>query len=237
MTAMRRRRVILMRHGAVQYFRPGQGQPEAADRVPLTPEGLAQARSAGRAMAAAGVRIDRAVCSGLPRTVQTAEAVLQAWSDPPPLRHDPAWQEARGGRLRDLPEAEWAVAFTALQRGPLTEDTRFLGGERLGEVLDRILPAWEALRGEPDWDTALVVAHGVVNAVVLSAVVSGGQRLVLPGWQQDPAALNLIDLGTGPGDDVLRTVNLSATDPWHGGDRQTTMEALLAAFQAWRAGS
>ena len=230
-----RRRVILMRHGAVQYFDPAAPAPLAAHGVPLTAEGLAQARTAGLALAGAGVRIDLAIASGLPRTLQTADAVLGAQSQAVEVETWPELEEARGGRLRDLPADQLHAEFTALQRGPLTDDTRFLGGERLGDLLDRVLPAWERLRARRDWDTALVVAHGVVNAALLSHVVSGGQRLLLPGWQQNPACLNLIDLGTATGDDVLRGANLNPTDWLQRDERATTMERLREDFSQWQA--
>lgn len=223
-----------MRHGAVQYFDPASQQPLPAHSVPLTAEGLAQARTAGLALAAAGVRIDLAIASGLPRTLQTAEAVLAAQAAPPPLETWPALEEARGGRLRDLPAEQLQAEFTALQRGPLNDDTRFLGGERLGDLLDRVLPAWERLRARADWDTALVVAHGVVNAALLSHIVSGGQRVVFPGWQQNPACINLIDLGQAQGDDVLRSVNLNPTDWAQQHERATTMERLRNDFAQWQ---
>lgn len=235
MTSPPRRRVILMRHGAVQYFDPAAAAPLAAHGVPLTAEGLAQARTAGLALAAAGVRIDLAIASGLPRTLQTAEAVLGAQVAPPVLETWPELEEARGGRLRDLPADALLDAFIALQRGPLTDNTRFLGGERLGDLLDRVLPAWERLRTRQDWQVALVVAHGVVNAALLSHVVSGGQRMVLPGWQQEPACLNLIDLGPAPGDDVLRACNLAPTDWLQRDTRTTTMERLRDDFLGWSA--
>jgi hypothetical protein len=47
----------------------------------LTPEGVAQAEAAGRLLAEAGVRPDRVIISGLPRTRQTAEAVLRHWDE------------------------------------------------------------------------------------------------------------------------------------------------------------
>lgn len=236
MSLPRRRRVILMRHGAVQYFDPAAPAPLAAHDVPLTAEGLAQARTAGLALAAAGVHIDLAIASGLPRTLQTAEAVLAAQPRPVALETWPALEEARGGRLRELPADQLQAEFTALQRGSLSDDTRFLGGERLGELLDRVLPAWARLRARRDWDTALVVAHGVVNAALLSHVVSGGQRLVLPAWQQNPACLNLIDLGDTPGDDLLRAVNLNPTDALQRDERASTMERLWNDYAQWRAG-
>ena len=228
-----RRRLILMRHGAVQYFDPASKTPLHAETVPLTLEGRAQAEAAGRLLAEAGLRPDRVIHSGLPRTAETAALVLAHSGGPEPEVWT-ALQEARGGRLRDIAPAQLQQAFTQLQRVPLNADTRFLGGESIGELQARVLPALQRLRDEPGWDTALVVAHGVVNAVLLSFVVSGGQTLVLPGWQQNPAALNLIDLGREPGDDLLRAVNLNPIDWLQPQERASTMEKLYDQFAAWQ---
>lgn len=226
---MSRRRLYLMRHGAVSYFDPQTGAPLPAETVPLTAEGQAQARAAGRLFAAQGVRFDRVICSGLPRTRQTAAAVLAELPGPQPaIEEQPALREIHGGRLRDIAPAELEAIFTTLQRGPLNDDTRFLGGESLGELLDRALPAARALLAEP-WDSALWVLHGVVNAALLSHWVSGGQRLVLPGWQQNPAAINVVDLGDD-GSALLRGVNLNPSDWLQPAQRLSTMELLLAEF-------
>lgn len=230
---MTRRRLILMRHGAVRYFEPGSPRPLPPAEVVLTGEGQAQAAAAGALLRAAGVRPDRIVCSGLPRTVQTAEAVRAAVAGPA-VEVQSAFREIEGGRLRDIAPEQLQDAFTALNRGPLSRDTAFLGGERLGAFQDRLLPAFEALRREPGWDTLVLVAHGVVNAVLLSHVVSGGGGQVFSGWQQNPACLNLIDLGAQPGQDLLRAVNLNPIDWLQPGDRHSTMEHLFNDFAAWR---
>lgn len=228
-----RRRLILMRHGAVRYFEPGSPRPLPPAEVRLTAEGQAQAEAAGALLRAAGVRPDRIVCSGLPRTLQTAEAVRAA-VDGPGVEVQALFREIEGGRLRDLAPQHLQDAFTALNRGPLTRDTAFLGGESIGACQDRVLPAFAQLRGEPGWDTLLLVAHGVVNAVLLSHVVSGGSAQVFGGWQQNPACLNLIDLGTQPGHDLLRTVNLDPMDWLQAAERRSTMEKLFDEFAAWR---
>jgi probable phosphoglycerate mutase len=232
----RRRRLILMRHGAVQYFDAASKAPLPAETVPLTEQGRAQAEAAGRLLAQAGLRPDRVIHSGLPRTQQTAALVLAHSGGPAPE----VWtefQEARGGRLRDIPPDQLQQAFTQLQRGPLSADTRFLGGESIGELQARVLPALERLRADDRWDTLLLVAHGVVNAVLLSYLLSGGQRQVFSGWQQNPAALNLIDLGHAAGDDLLRAVNLNPIDWLQPTDRASTMEKLYDQFMHWQTGN
>jgi len=230
-----RRRIYLMRHGAVTYFDGTTGRPVLPEQVNLNEEGVAQARAAGQAFAQAGVRFDRVIVSGLPRTVQTADLVLahagqadltpQVW---------PEWQEIRGGRLADISQDALVEAFTGLQRSPVAESQRFLGGESVGELLDRVLGGIARLRADPDWDCALLVLHGVVNAAWLSHAVSGGQRLMLGSWVQAPACINILDMGEGPGDWLLRACNFAPLLPLHAQERSTTMEALFAQYLRYR---
>ncbi|SEL76330.1 probable phosphoglycerate mutase [Roseateles sp. YR242] len=230
-----RRRIYLMRHGAVTYFDGATGRPVLPEQVQLNEEGLAQARAAGLAFAQAGVRFDRVIVSGLPRTVQTADLVL-AHAGQPALQPQvwPEWQEIRGGRLADIPHDQLVHAFTGLQRNPVDEGQRFLNGESVGELLDRVLGGMARLRADPDWDCALLVLHGVVNAALLSHAVTGGQRLMLGSWVQSPACINVLDLGEGPGDWLLRTCNYAPLHPLHADERSTTMEALFAQYLRYR---
>ena len=69
-----RRRIYLMRHGHVDYFARHVVESGATHAVTLTVRGRSEAEAAGRAFS--HIRFDRAVCSGLPRTKETAEAVL-----------------------------------------------------------------------------------------------------------------------------------------------------------------
>jgi len=75
MTTAKRRRIYLMRHGNVTYF-DDAGKPYLPEAVPLNEQGRAQAEAAGRVFASDGVRFDRVIVSGLPRTVETAQGVL-----------------------------------------------------------------------------------------------------------------------------------------------------------------
>ena len=223
-----RRRLLLMRHGAVEYF-DEQGRPHPPDEVPLTAQGVAQARAIGEALAASGVAIDRALTSGLVRTRQTAQHVLEAAGLSPPLEHWPDLQEIRGGRLSAIRDDELRDAFIAAFEGPVPREQRFLGGETIGELTDRVLPELQRLLADDRWDTALLVAHGGVNRAVLSWFLTG-RHVFLGGLAQDAGCLNVIDVGASPATSVVRVVNFCPLNTLRTETRLSTMEELLQKY-------
>jgi len=233
MQSPRRRRLYLMRHGSVDYFR-ADGTPVLPETVPLNVDGERQADAAGALFAQASVRFDRVVVSGLPRTVQTAERVLAASSQPQSLAHDEALQEIRGGRLADIPAEQLEQAFVgAFRGGDDIEAQRFLNGESIGELLDRALPAFDRLRADADWQCLLLVLHGGVNRALLSTLMAG-RRAFFGAIEQQPACINVIDLGDD-GHAVIRAVNLAPTQWLHERERYTTMEKLFGQYRRMQA--
>jgi broad specificity phosphatase PhoE len=228
-----RRRLLLMRHGAVDYF-DEQGRPYPPDDVPLTAPGIEQARAIGAALAAGGVRIDRALTSGLVRTRQTAQHVLEAARLSPPVEHWPQLQEIRGGRLSAIRDDELRDAFIGAFEGPVPRERRFLGGETIGELTDRVLPALARLLADPSWDTALLVAHGGVNRALLSWFLTGRHEF-LGGLAQDAGCLNVIDVGRSAATSVVRVVNFCPLDTLRTDTRLSTMEELLHKYLKLRA--
>ena len=216
---MRRRRIYLMRHAAVAYFE--DGRPLQPDRVPLTDEGREQALAAAALLD--GIGFDRVVTSGLPRALETARIVAptvepESWPD---LR------EIESGRLTDIPEDEIEQEFVNAWRDVVPEEARFLGGETIGSLLDRVLAAVERLLGDREWDVLLAVLHGGVNRAILSYALTGG-RALLGNLEQAPACINVLDVGD---DWVVRAVNIAATDPVHSRGRLRTMEELWSEFR------
>lgn len=214
-----RRRLYLMRHGAVAYFPGGKAVPP--DEVALTDEGVRQAGAARDALA--GVTFDRVVATGLLRTEQTARivapgAAVETW---------PELREIRGAHLSSLPPDELEEIFVHAFRGVIPNDQRFLGGETVGQVFDRVLPALERLAADPAWDTALVVAHGGVNRALLSWVLTG-ERLFVGHLEQAPGCINVLDVGD---DWVVRAANVTPLDLVHAGTRRTTMELYWDELQ------
>jgi broad specificity phosphatase PhoE len=205
-----------MRHGAVAYF-DDDGRPVAPDEVPLTSEGREQAEAARELLA--DVRLDRVIASGLPRTTETASLVapdheVERWPD---LR------EITGEKLSSIPPAELEEAFVHAFRGVVPNDKRFLGGETIGALFDRVVPALEHLVADATWDTALVVAHGAVNRAILSYVLTG-ERMFLGRFEQAPGCLNVLDVGDEASEWIVRAVNVAPVDLVHVSTRQTTME-------------
>lgn len=217
---MSRRRIYLMRHGHVTYFQ--DGRPLHPADVPLTEVGREQARAAAAVLD--GVRFDRVITSGLPRTVETAEIVA---SDAEPELW-PELREIESGNLRDIPEDELERTFVEAWHDVVPEDATFLGGESIRSLLDRVLPAVDRLLADPEWDVVLAVLHGGVNRAILSRALTGG-RTFLGNLEQSPACINVLDVGD---DWIVRAVNVTPYDLSHRAGRTTTMEELWQQFRS-----
>lgn len=230
----KRRRVYLMRHGAVTYFDETGRPVPSPENVPLNELGRSQTTAAGKIFAAENIVFDRVIVSGLPRTVETAQRVL---AEMPAMQERgftleqwPELQEIRGGKLAEIPEHELAQAFIGAFEGTVREDRRFLNGESIGEFLDRVIPAIARLRALPDWDTVLLVLHGGTNRAILSHAITGGERVFFGSLAQTAGCINVLDVGDAPSDWVLRMSNFSPPSPTHLGSRLTTMEVLLQEY-------
>ncbi len=207
-----------MRHGQVAYF--VDGRPVDPDDVQLTEEGRRETDQTAAALA--GITFDRVITSGLPRAVETAQIVA-------PEREPESWPELRelaGGRLAELSDPEGA--FLRAFSGVLPEDATFLGGETIGSLLDRALPALQRLADEGDWDIALVVAHGGTIRALLSYALTGG-RAFLGNFELAPASISILDVGD---DWIVRAVNVTPYDLVHTRTRLRTMEELWAQYKS-----
>ncbi|SAK38950.1 histidine phosphatase family protein [Caballeronia ptereochthonis] len=231
----KRRRIFLMRHGDVTYF-DDSGRAIDPESVPLNERGRDEASAAGREFAAQKIRFDRVIVSGLPRTVETARRVLDATGQRIDIETWPEWQEIRGGRLANLSTADIERAFLSVFDGVVPEDTQFLGGETIGQLLDRALPAVARLREDRSWDTVLLVLHGGVNRALLSHAITAGGRAFFGHLSQATGCINALDVGDKPGDWVVHAINHSPPSPLHSDVRNTTMELLYAQFVRYKAG-
>jgi broad specificity phosphatase PhoE len=232
MTSPKRRRVYLMRHGSVTYF-DSEGKPHVPELVPLNEQGRMQATAAGKVFALANLGFDRVIVSGLPRTVETATRVLAETGQQIDIEHWSELEEIRGGKLASISDNDLTEAFTGAFEGVVAEHKQFLGGETIGQLIDRVYPEIERLRADQDWDTVLLVLHGGVNRAILSYALTG-QRLFLGNLAQTAGCINALDVGEQTTDWVVRMVNYSPPSTLQGESRRTTMEALLDQYKRFR---
>jgi probable phosphoglycerate mutase len=207
-----------MRHAEVRYF-----EGVHPEQVVLTERGRIQAESAAAELRE--VAFDRVVTSGLERTLETARIVAPGRD--PESRY--ALREIESGDIREVAPDEVQTMMTAAFRGVVPLETRFLGGETIAELLDRVLPELEALLADAEWDVALLVLHGAVNRAILSHALTG-ERIFLGGFEQAPGCINVLDVGAD-GRWIVRAVNHLAYDPAHvAAPRLTTMEHLWQEY-------
>jgi phosphoserine phosphatase len=221
-----RRRVYLMRHGDVEYF-DAAGKPHRPDTVPLTQLGREQARAAGAMLA--DVPFDRALSSGLRRTEETAALVVE--NRGLTVTTEPRFREIETGRMSDWAAVPPAMVRQLILRGmddQLTPESRFLAGETFLSCQQRVGEAWRDLLAARDWSSVLLVAHGVVNRVLLGYCL-GMPLSTLGRIEQDAGCVNLIEIDDG-GAPLVRLVNLTPNDPAKATLRLTTFEGLYDQF-------
>lgn len=227
----RRRRLFLFRHGSVDYMDTQGNWVPDPDVVSLNGRGRQQAKDMSRLFD--NVHVDKAVCSGLPRTRQTATVVLgdrdlELEIVPNFEEIRPMSEEAAGGYdvFAEVAYSHW--------RAP-DYDARFLGGERYDEFYTRVVAAMQSLLDDQDWDDLAVFAHGGTNAAVLGWIT--GLGLAAFGiLDQQTCCLNIADFDCDKETGrvlrkTLRAMNITADDPVkasrHSGDMELLAGMLL----------
>lgn len=230
-----RRRIYLMRHGFVDYTSEAVRKARDPKVATLTPRGEEEARAAGVALSE--VHFDLALYSGLPRTRQTAEIVLAEHPKAPKLEVDERFGELRSGTYMDFHSAEHLAAvmtFTFEQAGE--PGAEFLpGGEKFADALVRGRAALRDLLVRPGWATALVVAHEVMNRMLLADVI-GAPLGASAGFEQDTGCINILDFDMVPDESgegtriergVIKAVNLTPANYLKNGMNLRSLEAIF----------
>lgn len=221
-----RRRIYLMRHAEAAYLNQDGSVTSDERQVSLTPLGREQARK--QAAVLASIPFDRAVCSGLPRTRETAALIL-AGREAPKLEEAPALEEVRPSR--EIAPAEGIKAWLKQIANPWAEahqaGARFLGGERFADFDARVRTAFDRIVQADDWTQLLLVLHGAVNRSVLNHVLRAPWQADVS-IEQDNCCINIIDVDSDENGQVcrylLRIVNLTAYNLNKSGMVLTNME-------------
>ena len=224
-----RRRIYLMRHGHVDYLDRGVVASGDIHAVPLTPRGRSQAEAAGRAFQ--HVPFDRAACSGLPRTRQTAEIVLSFQKSAPPLEIIPDLVEIQGGKIRPVSSRDELIARmnATFRNAGKPGATNHEGGEVFASAQSRAVKAIETLLAEPGWQQMLIAAHEGINRLVLSWA-SGAGLHAMGAFEQDTGCINVLDFDMdGPKIDrpLIKAINLTPYNYLKHGMNLSSLEAIF----------
>ncbi len=226
-----RRRIYLMRHGHVDYFKEGLTDPR---EVPLTEEGRLQAAAARDALQ--HTHFDVAVCSGLPRTRETAEIILAGNESPPDLGVIERLEELKSGWIKAKSREELAARLAYSFDGADQAGALFLPeGEAFASAERRIIKAFDELVLMREWRSALVVAHEGVNRIALGWACGGGLTTIAA-FEQDLCCVNLIDIDVTPAETgaglqiermVIKAVNVTPYDFVKKGLSRSSLEHLF----------
>jgi probable phosphoglycerate mutase len=191
-----RRRIYLVRHGEANYV-GSDGKPLSdPDTAGLSDRGREQARTTARWFCEMGVmRFDRVLTSDMPRAAQTARVLLDTMG------------------LGSL-QSESAAALREIDPAHESPDV----------ARARILPALEQLLRSERWDTALIVAHTLVDEVILSEALTGSTAMY-GRLEQGNGCVNVLDVGPGATEWVVRAINV-CPDPTLYRSRQSVQDRL-----------
>jgi broad specificity phosphatase PhoE len=222
-----RPRIYLMRHAEVSYFSEA-GAPLDPRHVTLTERGRQQASEMAAALA--DVPFDRTVCSGMPRSRETAVAVLAGRQIR--IEDEADFREIKAGRLRNIPpERRRAELVRVLEAAALT-GASFAGGESFVAFEERVLAALMRLLGTSSWRRLLLVAHDAVNRVLLAWAAQSGLK-ALAAFEQDMCCLNVIDLDIVDGTIERRIIRLMNYTPYDATKARlflTSMEQVFGRY-------
>lgn len=165
-------RILLLRHGETEWNRVDRIQ--GWRDISLNDRGRSQSRAASQFLAEHYPGLDRILASDLPRTAETAEAVI---SDPTfehlDIKYDTRWRERdfgiyegdRGDQFfEENPEFAVIDGLEGAKRNVPEE------GESYVQFKDRVLDAWsELLRTD---EMVLVVTHSGAIKTVIAAIES-----------------------------------------------------------------
>lgn len=224
-----------MRHGFVDYTSKLVRETQDPSRAYLTESGREEARAAGIALS--DVPLDVAFHSGLARTQETAEIVLaQHDLQAPELEMEPRFQELRSGQYIDFKSPEHLAATMTFQFEQAGQPgaTFLEGGEKFSDAMARIEDGLKGLLSRPGWATALIVAHEVVNRMILAWSVGAGLSASVA-FEQDTGCINILDFDLVPDQDgntrieraLIKAVNLTPANYLKNGMNQRSLEAIF----------
>jgi broad specificity phosphatase PhoE len=152
--------VVLVRHAESEFSAMGLVNGVPATGVALSPVGVEEARRLGELLV--GEEFDLCVTTEFPRTVQTADLVLDGRTTPRIVvgeLNDPRYGDFEGGPLE--PYRAWAASQPSSGEPPGEGESRVA-------IVRRYVGGYRALLARPE-RTAIAVLHSLPIAYVLAA--------------------------------------------------------------------
>ncbi|WP_420548008.1 histidine phosphatase family protein [Curvivirga sp.] len=230
-----RRRIYLMRHGDVSYFDKNNKPVDEPNNVQLTELGCKQAQDIGNLLS--DIEIDKAICSGLIRTKQTAQLVLGDRRIP--IEAEPCFMEIQPKGFDQIPidrrEDELAYAF----ENAYLPSASYGAGETFVEFATRVTSKFHEIARQTDWSQLLIVAHDGVNRLLLSLIASNCRAsaestlLSMGGYDQDTCCLNILDIDVKDNEIILsriKTLNYTPSNPLKTDNHFSSMEKVFHPY-------
>ena len=177
----------------------------------LNEKGRGEADAAGAYLRTIGLgKFDRVISSTLPRTVETAERVMNVLGQAGKPTEVEALREIRIGSLqdiRDIPTSELPEAILGMMQACVSGDGSLFRGETIATLQARVFPAVDAQLDDKNWQTALWVLHGGVNLAILSHALTGDASYY-GRFDPGPGCFSIIDVGADFRDAVIKAVNV-----------------------------
>jgi probable phosphoglycerate mutase len=181
--------VFLVRHGATTLS--SEDRFAGSTDVPLGVEGRGQAERLADRLASAPLAA--VYSSPMRRSVETAEIVarphrlgLTVVDGLREIDHG-RWE---GCRRADV-QQEYPIEYATWERDPVTFAP--LGGESGAQVLDRALPAMNAIVRAHAGRSVLVVSHKATNRLLIASLIGLDVHSYRERLEQLPACLNLLE--------------------------------------------
>jgi len=185
-------RVILVRHGETDWNRREVFRGRAD--IELNQRGRQQAKALAAPIK--DIQIDAVYSSPLRRAVETAEAIAQPHGIP--VKIDQGFTDFHYGVWQGLPHDEVRQRYPEMYKDWVERPhtLKVEGGESLRMVRRRSMRALADIVERHDRQTVVIVAHRVVNKVMLCAILGLGNSHF---WRirQDTCALNVFEWSEG----------------------------------------
>jgi broad specificity phosphatase PhoE len=184
-----RTRVFLVRHGATTLS--SEDRFAGSTDVPLGVEGRGQAERLADRLASAPLAA--VYSSPMRRSIETAEIVARPHALG--LNLVDGLREIDHGRWEGCRRAdvqqEYPIEYATWERDPVTFAP--LGGESGAQVLDRALPAMNAIVRAHAGRSVLVVSHKATNRLLIASLIGLDVHSYRERLEQLPACLNLLE--------------------------------------------